>query len=395
MSIYDVVPITAEDYRRSAKRRLPRFLFDYIEGGANDEVTVARNVSDFDNYQLRQRVMRNVDDVSTETQLLGERATMPVALAPVGMAGMFARRGEAQAAKAAVKRGVPFTLSTVGICPVEEVVQHSGAPCWFQLYMLRDRDLIQNLLKRAEAAGCTTLVFTVDLPMPGMRLRDFRNGMLGGGALGAVSKIAQLATSPLWVFDVGIKGKPLNFGNLREVVPDPDDLTAYKSFIDAQFDRTVTWADIGWLRSIWPGKLLIKGVLEPDDALAAVDAGADGVVVSNHGGRQLDGVASTVSKLAATAQAVGERAEVFLDGGVRSGIDVVKALALGADGVLMGRAWVYAMASRGEGGVSDLLRVIQDEISVAMALMGVNRVSEISADLIESSTQHRPMELAQ
>jgi L-lactate dehydrogenase (cytochrome) len=223
----------------------------------------------------------------------------------------------------------------------------------------------------------------VDLPVAGMRLRDFRNGMLGGGIPGKLSQLAQIVTSPLWAVDVGLRGKPHNFGNLREVVPDPDDLDAYKAFIDAQFDPTVTWEDIGWLRSVWDGKILIKGVLEPDDALAAVDKGADGVIVSNHGGRQLDGVASTISKLAGVAEAVGDRTEVYLDGGVRSGIDVVKALALGARGVLIGRPWVYAIAGCGEAGLVDLLDVFQREIATAMALMGVNRVEEITPDLID------------
>jgi L-lactate dehydrogenase (cytochrome) len=383
MSIYNVTPVSVDDYRVRARRRLPAFLYDYIEGGANDEDTSAANVSEFRNYRLKQRVMRNVDNVDTRTTLAGHSASMPLALAPVGMAGMFARRGEVQGARAAQKAGIPFTTSTVGICPVEEVAAAIRQPFWFQLYMLRDRDLILKLLARAQAAGCDTLAFTVDLPVAGMRLRDFRNGMLGGGIPGKLSQLAQIVTSPLWAVDVGLRGKPHNFGNLREVVPDPDDLDAYKAFIDAQFDPTVTWEDIGWLRSVWDGKILIKGVLEPDDALAAVDKGADGVIVSNHGGRQLDGVASTISKLAGVAEAVGDRTEVYLDGGVRSGIDVVKALALGARGVLIGRPWVYAIAGCGEAGLVDLLDVFRREIATAMALMGVNRVEEITPDLID------------
>lgn len=383
MSVYNVTPVSVDDYRLRAKRRLPAFLYDYIEGGANDEDTSAANVSDFRNYRLKQRVMRNVDNVDTRTTLAGHSASMPLALAPVGMAGMFARRGEVQGARAAQRAGIPFTTSTVGICPVEEVAAAIRQPFWFQLYMLRDRDLILKLLARAQAAGCDTLAFTVDLPVAGMRLRDFRNGMLGGGIPGKLSQLAQIVTSPLWAVDVGLRGKPHNFGNLREVVPDPDDLDAYKAFIDAQFDPTVTWEDIGWLRSVWEGKILIKGVLEPDDALAAIDQGADGVIVSNHGGRQLDGVASSISKLAGVAEAVGDRTEVYLDGGVRSGIDVVKAIALGARGVLIGRPWVYAIAGGGEAGLVDLLDVFRREIATAMALMGVNSIDEITPDLIE------------
>ena len=384
MSIYDVTPVSVADYRRRAKRRLPAFLFDYIEGGANDEDTVASNVSDFRHYRLKQRVMRDVDDVDTRTTLAGHAASMPLALAPVGMAGMFARRGEVPGARAAPRAGVPFTTSTVGICPVEEVAAAIRQPFWFQLYMLRDRDLVLKLLARAQAAGCDTLAFTVDLPVAGMRLRDYRNGMLGGGLPGKLSQLAQIATSPLWAVDVGLRGKPHNFGNLRAVVPDPDDLDAYKAFIDAQFDPTVTWEDIAWLRSVWQGKILIKGVLEADDARAAIDTGADGVIVSNHGGRQLDGVASSISKLADVAAAVGSHAEVYLDGGVRSGIDVVKALTLGARGVLVGRPWVYALAARGEAGLVDLLDLFQREIATAMALMGVKTIGEINADLIET-----------
>jgi L-lactate dehydrogenase (cytochrome) len=384
MSIYDVTPVSVADYRRRAKRRLPGFLFHYLEGGANDEDTMAANVSDFRRYRLQQRVMCNVDGVDTGTTLAGHAASMPVALAPVGMAGMYARRGEVQGARAAKTAGIPFTTSTVGICPVEEVAAAIRQPFWFQLYMLRDRDLILKLLERAQAAGCDTLAFTVDLPVAGMRLRDYRNGMLGGGIPGKLSQLAQIVTSPLWALDVGLRGKPHNFGNLRDVVPDPDDLNAYKAFIDAQFDPTVTWEDIAWLRSIWKGKILIKGVLEADDARAAVDTGADGVIVSNHGGRQLDGVASSISKLAAVSAAVGDRTEVYLDGGVRSGIDVVKAVALGARGVLIGRPWVYAMAACGEAGLVDLLRLFQQEIATAMALMGVKTIDEITADMIET-----------
>ncbi len=383
MSIYDVTPVSVSDFRLRARRRLPRFLFDYIDGGANDEYTASANERDFQRYQLRQRVMYNVDGVSTQTSLAGREASMPLALAPVGMAGMFSRRGEVLGARAARQAGVPFSISTLGICPVEEVAAATSEPFWFQLYMLRDRDLVAALLERAANAGCDTLLFTVDLAVAGMRLRDYRNGMLGGGLPGKLSQLAQLATSPVWAVDVGLLGKPHAVGNLREVVPDPDDLDAYKAFIDAQFDASVTWADIEWLRGIWKGKLIIKGVLETDDARAAFDAGADGVVVSNHGGRQLDGVASSISKLAAVAAAVGDRGEVLLDGGIRSGIDVAKALALGAKGVLIGRPWVYAAAGGGEPGLVNLLELFQRELAVAMALMGITRVEDFSPELIE------------
>ncbi len=382
MSIFDVVPVSVADYRQRARRRLPRFLYDYLDGAANAEATAVANEVDFNRFGLKQQVMRNVDGVSTQTRLAGQSVSQPLAFAPVGMAGMYARRGEVQGARAAQRCGVPFTTSTLGICPVEEITAAAQAP-WFQLYMLRDRDVVQALLERAAQAGCDTLLFTVDLAVTGMRLRDYRNGMLGGGVPGRLSYFAQLATSPSWAVDVGLRGKPHSIGNLTEVVPNPDDLNAYKAFIDAQFDPSVTWDDIAWLRSIWDGKLFIKGVLEVDDARAAVDVGADGIVVSNHGGRQLDGVASSISKLPAISDALGEQTEILMDGGIRSGIDVAKALALGARGVLIGRPWVYTLAAGGERALVDLLSLFQRELSVAMALMGIKRVEEFNRDLVE------------
>jgi len=382
MGFNHVVPVTVPDYRRLAKKRLPGFLFDYIDGGANREDSMNANEADFLDYTLAQRVMREVDNIDTSTVLSGQTVSMPLVLAPIGMAGLMARRGEVQGARAAEMAGIPFTTSTVGICPLEEVQAASSKPIWFQLYMLRDRGLVKTLLERARAVGCETLVFTVDLAVAGMRHRDYQNGMLGAGAVGKMARLFQILTHPRWVLDVGIKGKPHHFGNLVDVVPDPDDMDAYKAFIDAQFDPTVTWKDIAWLRSIWDGKILIKGVMSADDAVAAADVGADAVVVSNHGGRQLDGVASTISMLPAVSAAVGERVEVYMDGGVRNGIDVVKAVALGADGVLIGRPWIWALAGRGEQGLVKLLAVFQQEIAVAMALMGVKRIKDINSDLI-------------
>jgi L-lactate dehydrogenase (cytochrome) len=385
MGTYKVRPVTALDYRRLAEKRLPRFLFDYIDGGAGDERSMAANVEDFANFRLKQRVMVDVDHVSTATRLCGQKAAMPVVLAPVGLAGMFRRRGEVQGAVAAASAGVPFTLSTVGICPIEEVQQAAQAPVWFQLYMLRDRGVVGRLLERAQACGIDTLVFTVDLAVVGPRHRDIRNGMLGSGPRVALAKARQLLSRPGWLYDVGIRGKPHDFGNVRKVVGGSGGLDSLLDFIDEQFDPSVTWKDIEWLRAQWPGKLLVKGVMCREDVSAAVDVGADAVVVSNHGGRQLEGVASTISQLRELSAAVDGRAEVLVDGGVRSGTDVVKALALGADGVMIGRPWVWALAAGGAPAVTSLLEVLQGEIETAMALMGINSVDDIGPDQVEQA----------
>ena len=383
MSKYDVIPVSVDDYQKKAKKRLPNFLFDYIEGGANAEETLHLNTSDFKNFKLKQFVMRDVSKVSTSTTLLGEKISMPLALAPIGMAGLFARRGEIQAAQAAKNNNVPYTLSTVGVCSVEEVNKATNHPFWFQLYMLRDRGLVLEMLNRAQAAGCTTLVFTVDLALPGLRLRDFRNGMLDGGTKGKISQAAQLITRPHWLYDVGIKGKPHSLGNLKHKVTSPNDLDDYKAFVDSQFDPSATWDDIAWLRKHWQGNILIKGIMEASDAQEAVNVGADGIVISNHGGRQLDGTSSTITKLPSIVDAIGNQTEILLDGGIRNGVDVVKALALGAKGVLIGRPWVYAMAAHGESGVNKLLTLFQKEIASTMGLMGVDSIDKITSDLIE------------
>jgi L-lactate dehydrogenase (cytochrome) len=299
------------------------------------------------------------------------------------MAGMMARRGEAQAVRAANAAGVPFTLSTVGICPLAEVQAASGAPFWFQLYMIRDRGVILALLEKAWSAGCRTLVFTVDLPIPGMRHRDTRNGVSARGARATLLKARQVLARPRWVWDVALRGKPLRFGCLTEQVPGARDLEAFWAWVNAQFDTSVTWRDIEWLRGHWKGRLLLKGILDADDARAAVDVGADGIVVSNHGGRQLDGAASSVSKLPAIAQGVGALTEVLVDGGVRSGADIFKALALGACGVLIGRPWVWALAGAGEAGLRDLLATLQRELKLTMTMAGVTRIADIGANHLD------------
>jgi L-lactate dehydrogenase (cytochrome) len=301
------------------------------------------------------------------------------------MAGVMARRGEAQAVRAADAAGVPFTLSTVGICRLDEVGAAASKPFWFQLYMMRDRGAVKELLERAMAAGCRTLVFTVDLPVPGMRHRDVRNGMFGNSLKAKLVKAWQVGRRPGWVYDVGLRGKPHSFGNLADRVPDSGNLDGFRAWIDDQFDRSVTWKDIAWLRGVWKGKLLLKGVLEAEDGKSAADVGADGVIVSNHGGRQLDGVASSISKLPTVSDAVGDRLEVYMDGGVRGGLDIFKAVALGARGVLIGRPWVWALAGAGEAGLKNLLATMKRELEVAMTLTGVTKIEQIKHELIDST----------
>ena len=380
------LPATAADLRLRAQDRLPRFLFDYVDGGATDEQTLRANEADWARVTLRQRVLIDVDGVDTRTTLADQPCSLPLALAPVGLAGLMARRGEVQAARAAETAGVPFTLSTVGICPLDEVQRAVVRPTWFQLYMLRDRSIVEALLQRAWAAGCRTLVFTIDLPTSGMRHRDTRNGLSASRQRAALIKAAHLLSRPAWVWDVGVMGKPHGFGNLSEQVPHAQDMDAFKAWVDTQFDPTVTWADIDWLRERWGGTLLLKGILDEGDARVAAGAGVQGLIVSNHGGRQLDGVASTATKLpgiARAVKAVNPGVEVLVDGGIRSGVDVFRALALGAKGVLIGRPWVWALAAGGEQGLAELLQRWQHELRLAMTLAGVTRVVDIGAAHLE------------
>jgi len=340
-------------------------------------------VEDFQSIRVRQHVMRDVSDIDTSTTLLGEAVAMPVVLAPVGMAGLYSRRGELQAMRASDVAGIPFTLSTLGICSLEELRAQAKKPFWFQQYMIRDRAAVRRILERAMANGCTTLIFTVDMPVAGMRYRDTRNGMLTDDVGSRLGRVWQLGQRPRWLYDVGVRGKPHTFGSISDQVSDPTNTRAVKAWVDSQYDPAVTWADIAWLRGFWQGKLVIKGILEAEDARAALDAGADGVVISNHGGRQLDSVASTISKLPAVIEAVGGRIEVFMDGGVRGGMDVFKAVALGATGVMIGRPWAWAIAGRGEAGLIDLLATFKRELAVAMALTGARSISEVHRGLIE------------
>ena len=374
---------SASDYRELARRRLPPFLFEYIDGGSYAEVTLRRNVADLEAIALRQRVLNDVSHIDLSTTLFGAAQAMPVALAPIGLAGMNARRGEVQAARAAEAAGVPFCLSTVSACPLDEVAAGVTKPFWFQLYMIRDRGFMRELLAKAKALGCNALVFTVDMPVPGSRYRDYHSGLAGAaGVLGAMRRVWQGATHPRWAWDVGVCGRPHQLGNVAPVLGPNTGLEDFFAWMRNNFDPTVTWADLDFIRSVWDGPLIIKGILDPEDARAAAAVGADGIVVSNHGGRQLDGVLSTARALPAMADAVGDRLTVLADGGVRSGLDVVRMLALGARGVLLGRAWVYALAGGGQAGVAHVLRLIEAEMRVAMALTGCTRVDQIDRSRI-------------
>ncbi len=363
------------DYRAAAQRRLPPFLFHYIDGGAYAEHTLRHNVSDLADIALRQRVLRDMSALDLRTQLFGETLSMPVALAPVGLTGMYARRGEVQAARAAASRGIPFTLSTVSVCPIEEVAPAIDRPMWFQLYVLKDRGFMRHALERAQAAGVTTLVFTVDMPTPGARYRDAHSGMSGPNA--ALRRLWQAATHPRWAWEVGLHGRPHDLGNVSAYLGKPTGLADYIGWLGANFDPSISWKDLEWIRAFWKGPMVIKGILDPDDARDAVRLGADGIVVSNHGGRQLDGVLSTARALPAIAEAVKGQIRILADSGIRSGLDVVRMIALGADAVLLGRAWVYALATAGQAGVAQLLDLIEKEMRVAMVLTGSRTIADI------------------
>jgi L-lactate dehydrogenase (cytochrome) len=364
------------DFREAARRRLPRFLFDYADGGANHEYTLQRNVADLAEVALRQRVLQGVGDADLTTTLFGRRQAMPVALGPVGIAGMFRRRGETQASSAAKAAGIPFCLSTVSLCSLAEVVKAGGSEhVWFQLYVTRDRAFMRDMLAAAKGLGVTALVFTVDMPVPGTRYRDAHSGMAGPRA--PWRRLLQAMGKPRWAWDVGLRGRPHRLGNLEPLLGERSGLNDYMGWLNSNFDPTIVWKDLDWIRAGWDGPLIIKGVLDPEDARAAAAIGADGIVVSNHGGRQLDGVLSSVRALPAIAEAVGDRLTVLADSGVRSGLDVLRMLALGAKGVLLGRAWIFALAARGEAGVRQVLDLIAAEMRVAMTLTGARQISDI------------------
>jgi L-lactate dehydrogenase (cytochrome) len=379
-----LAPASVADYRRLAEARLPRFLFDYLDGGAYAEVTLARNVRDFEVLELHQRILRDVSARSTRTSLFGSELTLPLALSPVGLSGLMARRGEAAARRVAGAFGVPYCLSTLSVCSVEETAAAGSGPLWFQLYMIRDRGACADLIARAKAAGAAVLVLTVDLPVVGTRYRDVRNTMSGGGGTWARLRrgLISYALHPGWAVDVGLRGKPHVLGNIAPYVKNASTPADFSAWANASIDPSISWADLDWIRSQWSGPLFIKGILSPDDAEDAVKGGADGIVVSNHGGRQLDGVASSISMLPRIADKVAGRTKLLVDGGVRSGQDILKAMALGADAAMIGRPWVYALAGAGEAGLLNQLKALHGEFSVSMALTGKVTVDEIGPDVL-------------
>jgi L-lactate dehydrogenase (cytochrome) len=368
------------DFRTAALKRLPRFLADYLEGGAFSEQTMRRNVADLADVHLRQRVLRGPDSVDLATSLFGKAQALPVVLGPVGLTGMYRKRGEVQVARAATASGVPYCLPTLSVCSIAEVAAAAPLP-WFQLYVLKDRGFMRDVIDRAKTAGVTTLALTVDLPLPGIRYRDDHSGLSGPGS--ALKRIEQSLVSPGWLMDVGLGGKPHELGNASAYLQRNIGLQDYIGWLKQNFDPGIGFDLIDEVRKAWSGALVIKGVLDADDARECVARGADGIVVSNHGGRQLDGALSSVRALPRIVDAVGDTTTVLVDGGIRNGLDIVRMMSLGADGVLLGRAYIYALAAQGQAGVERLLAMLATEMRIAMTLAGAGRLSELGPALID------------
>jgi L-lactate dehydrogenase (cytochrome) len=369
-----------EDLRQIARRRVPRSFFEYCEAGSYAEETLAANRADLSAIRLRQRVMVDVSKRSTASEILGEPVSLPLALAPTGLTGMQHRDGEILAARAAEAAGIPFCLSTMSICSIEDVAEATAKPFWFQLYVMRDRDFSRSLVERAIAARCSTLVLTLDLQIQAQRHRDIKNGLIVPPKI-RLNNLIDMATKPRWALGIA-RGRRKTFGNLEGRVSGISGASSLGAWSNSQFDPTLDWDDVKWVRSIWPGKLVLKGVLDVADALAAVGTGADAIVVSNHGGRQLDGAPSAVSALPRIVDAVGSRMEILFDSGVRSGQDVFRALALGARACMIGRAFLYGLGAAGEAGVAKVIDIIRKELDITMALTGTRRVSEIDRTAI-------------
>jgi L-lactate dehydrogenase (cytochrome) len=364
-----------EDLRAIHKRRVPKAFFDYCDRGSYTESTLHANRSDLDQIKFRQRILVDVSSRTLNTTILGEPATMPLILAPVGLTGMQYRDGEIYACRAAQALGIPFTLSTMSICSIEDVAQNVDKPFWFQLYVMRDRGFVKSLIERAIAAKCSALVLTVDLQVIGQRHADIKNGMTVPPEW-SLSKLFDFATKPAWVSGV-LRGKRRTFGNLAGQIKGTDDINSLSLWISSQFDPALNWKDVEWIRSLWPGKLVIKGILDVHDAREAVKTGANALVVSNHGGRQLDGAPSSITVLPEVVQEVGSQIEVMFDGGIRTGQDVMRALALGAKSCMIGRSYIHGLGAGGQAGVTKAVDLIAKELSTTMGLCGVNHVEDI------------------
>ncbi|MCO5106887.1 MAG: alpha-hydroxy-acid oxidizing protein [Burkholderiaceae bacterium] len=373
-----------EDLRLLAKRRVPKMFYEYADSGAWTESTYRANESDFAPIRLRQRVAVDIDNRSLVSTMVGQPVSMPVALAPVGLTGMQHADGEILAARAAAKAGVPFTLSTMSICSIEDVAENTDAPFWFQLYVMRDRDFISRLIERARAAQCTALVLTLDLQVMGQRHKDIRNG-LSAPPKPTLANLLNLATKPRWCLGM-LRTKRRTFRNIAGHAKGVDDLSSLSSWTNQQFDPSLDWDDVKWVRDQWKGKLILKGILDPEDVEPAVASGADALIVSNHGGRQLDGALSAIRALPAIVDAVRGRMEVHMDSGVRSGQDVIKALALGARGVHVGRAFVYGLGAMGEAGVTTALAILRKELDVTMGFCGLRDVKKVDRSILVPGT---------
>jgi L-lactate dehydrogenase (cytochrome) len=373
-------PLTIADLKSLAKRRVPKMFFDYADSGAWTEQTYRANESDFARIKLRQRVLVDMTNRTLETTMVGQKVSMPVALAPTGMTGMQHADGEMLAARAAEEAGVPFTLSTMSICSIEDVASVTTKPFWFQLYVMKDKDFVMNLINRAKAAKCSALVLTADLQILGQRHKDLRNGLSAPPKF-TPKHIWQMATRPFWCLDM-LQTKRRSFGNIVGHAKNVSDLSSLSSWTAEQFDPQLSWADVAWIKEKWGGPLIIKGICDVEDAKAAAETGADAIIVSNHGGRQLDGAPSSISILPEIVDAVGHKIEIHLDSGIRSGQDILKAVALGAKGTYIGRPFLYGLGAMGKDGVSLALSILRKEMDVTMALCGKRDIKDVNASII-------------
>ncbi|WP_267549917.1 alpha-hydroxy acid oxidase [Rhizobium rhizogenes] len=373
-------PLTIAELKQIAKRRVPKMFFQYADSGSWTESTYQANEADFARIKLRQRVLVDMSDRSLATTMVGQKASMPVALAPTGLTGMQHADGEMLAARAAEEFGIPFTLSTMSICSIEDIASVTKQPFWFQLYVMKDRDFVLNLIQRAKAAKCSALVLTADLQILGQRHNDIRNGLSAPPKMTA-KNVWQMATRPAWCLEM-LKTKRHSFGNIIGHAKDISDMTTLSHWTHSQFDPKLSWSDVAWIKEQWGGPLIIKGILDPEDARAAVDTGADAIIVSNHGGRQLDGAHSSISMLPRIVDAVGDKIEVHMDGGIRSGQDVLKAIAYGAKGTFIGRPFLYGLGAMGKEGVTLALEIIRKELDTSMALCGKRDIKAVGRDIL-------------